>query len=96
MENSGLHDESMVQYEYASEKRIPFEVSAAVLMPMSLMALMSNVGGKKARPGSHSRSLLDVLSVRFPEVRFLSYENGICESFPYGNPTMEIFRKTKS
>ena len=95
MENSGLHDESMVQYEYASEKRIPFEVSVAVLMPMSLMALISNVG-KKARPGSHPRSLLDVLSVRFPEVRLLSYENGIVEAFPYGNPAREIFRKTKS
>ena len=66
------------------------EVSVAVLMPMSAIALMSSVGGKKARPGSHPRSLLDDLSVRFPDVRLLSYENGMVVALPYGNPAREI------
>lgn len=69
---------------------MPLDVSVAVLIPISAMALMSSVGGRNARPGSHPLSLRDVLSVRFPDVRLLSYENGIVVAFPYGNPAMEI------
>ncbi len=69
------------------------DVSVAVLMPMSPMALMSSVGGKKARPGSHPRSLFDDLSVKFPDVLLLSYEKGMVVAFPYGNPAREIFEK---
>jgi hypothetical protein len=59
IEKSGLQAFSMVQYEYASEKRIPFDVSVAVAIPMSPMALIRSVGGKKAKPGSQLRSLLE-------------------------------------
>ncbi len=74
---------------------MPLDVSVAVLAPMSAMALMRSVGGKKARPGSHPLSLLDDLSVRFPDVRLLSYENGMVVAFPYGNPAIEILKNKR-